>query len=585
MTALLVIVPLLVVTAIAVGAVLTPRVRLAMAAAAAPVAPSVVGIVMLLGTAVLYWPTLDYPWLAWDDAIHVTQNPGLNPVSVASVVGFWARPYEQLYIPVSYSFFAFETILGRLLVGGDPAAPPSPVVFHAFSLGLHCLASLLVWKLLGRLGVSQGFGRFAGAALFLCHPLQVESVAWISEQRGLISAVFSLVAVDLFLDDPKPSLTRPAWRSATAIACFILAVLAKPQAVSLPLVVLLLDARTGRESLSRTAIRFLPWACAVAAVLSVTIAAQPAVGIGDRAHLWLRPVVAGDALFHYARKLVVPTGLSIDYGRIPDVVLADAWTYVRAGVVMFGLVAVWLLPAARDWRQPIALSIAFLLPVLGIVPFAFQGISTVADRYAYLALLGPALLCARCTAGSAARDIVARAVFGVVLASCIVLTSRQIRSWSSSTALFTRAIEVNQQSYLAHRGLGGELLQQQRPAEALAKFNKAIALESLRRVPPRTYYPRARALHRLGNLDAASRDYKRALDHDGADAELRNDFGILLAQRGATAEAAAQFEAAIALRPGFTEAQKNLRAARAILATAGPHAAGPTAVPPNPKQE
>ena len=532
----------------------------------APPAACVALVVLTAATAALFAPTLTYPWLAWDDGINVARNPGLNPVTWDGLAGFWLRPYEQLYIPVSYSFFAAETVASRLLSGRSADQPLSPVLFHACSIALHAIAGLLVWRLLGRIGLDDRAARLCAAALFLCHPLQVEAVAWISDQRGLLAAVFSLAALDVGLGTGGGAARQGSWRTALALGCFGLATLSKPQAVSVPLLLFLLDGRTWREPVSRTALRALPWALAVVVVLAVTAVAQPADGVAARAPIWLRPIVAGDALFHYALSLVVPLRLAIDYGRIPDVVLADPWSYGRAAVGVAGLVAVAGAPGLDRWRLPLALAIVPLLPVLGFLPFAFQGISTVADRYAYLAMVGPALAFGRLASRSARVGRWGLVVAVTCLAACCVMTHRQVQTWSSSAAVFSRAIEVNPRSFVARLGLAGEMLRAERYAEAIVHFDAAIAVDSQSRDLPKAYYGRALALHRSQNLQAAGRDYVRALNFDRGNADLRNDYGILLAQQGMAAEAAEQFEAAVRLRPEFTEAAQNLRAARAILA-------------------
>lgn len=359
---------------------------------------------------------------------------------------------------------------------------------------------------------------------------------------------------------------RHAWRTPLALGLFLLATLSKPQAVAMPLVLFFLDGRTWREPATQTVRRAIPWGLTIAAVLAITTVAQPADGVADRSPAWLRPVVAGDALSQYAWSLMAPLGLAIDYGRIPDVVLADPWSLIRAAGVAACLGAVACVPWLERWRLPIVLAIVPLLPVLGLVPFAFQGISTVADRYAYLSMLGPALGLGRVVSRSSRAGRGGLIVAIACLAACCLITQRQIRTWRSSTAVFEWALEVNPRSFVGRLGVAGELLRDTRHAEAIAQFDAAIALETSSRDLPKAYYGRALALHRSMALEAAGRDYRSALRIDGSNADVRNDYGILLAQQGLIAEAAAQFEAALTIRPGFTEAAENLRAARGGLA-------------------
>lgn len=512
-------------------------------------------------TLAVYGVSLWYPWLAWDDRINVTENPGLHPVTWKSVAGFWLAAYERLYIPVAYTFLAGETLASGAIHGGE-AWPPDPRFFHASSLLLHAVAGLLVLRLLGRIGVRDPAARLAGVAVFLLHPLQVESVAWISEQRGLLAGVFSLAALELAA--PHPAAARPG-RAAAALACYALAVLSKPQAIAVPLAAIVLDGRVGHEPPLLTARRYLAWGAVAVATLLTTTAAQPAAEMTDRPPPWLRPVVAGDALLHYAAAVVAPVGLAIDYGRTPRVVCADPGSFLRAAAAAIGLGMVAAVPAWRGARLATALWLIPLTPVLGFVPFVYQGISTVADRYAYLSLVGPAV------AAGLAADLpgrlrpARRGVIAVCLLACALLTVAQVTTWRDSRALFTRALEVNPRSFIARRGLAGELAREGRQAEALAELDQAADLEARFGVPALSRYPRAVALHRLGRTDEAAREYLRAAEVERGNPRLHNDHGILLAQTGRVAEAAERFRTALRLRPAFAEAAANLRAAETIL--------------------
>lgn len=522
----------------------------------------VVPAVVALATLAVYGVSLGYPWLAWDDRINVTDNPGLQPVTWRSLAGFWLAAYERLYIPVAYTFFAAETLASRAIHGAD-AWPPDPRLFHACSLLLHTAAGLLVFRLLARTGVRNAAARLAGAAVFVLHPLQVESVAWISEQRGLLAAVLQLAALEL----AAPRQVAGAGRSlaATALGCYALAVLSKPQAISLPLAALVLDDRVGREPRPTTALRYLPWIAVAGAALVATMAAQPASEMADRPPPWLRPVVAGDALAHYAKVVAAPVGLAIDYGRTPRVVLADSSAFVRAAAAGIGLAIVALVPACRGARLATALWVIPLLPVLGFIPFIFQGISTVADRYAYLALLGPAVAVGYAADLPGRFRPARRFVIAVALLACAALGARQVTTWRDSTTLFKRALEVNPHSFVARRGLAGELARQERHHEALAELDRAAQLEARFAVPELSRYPRALSLHRLGRKAEATQEYRRALEVEGENPRLHNDYGILLAETGHVADAAERFRTAIRLRPGFSEAVVNLRTAEAIL--------------------
>jgi hypothetical protein len=179
-------------------------------------------------------------WVNWDDPLHVLDNPRLTRLDPQMVVELWRAPYRGLYIPVSYSVFAVEAALGRAVSG---TTTPAAIVFHALSLLLHGGCVALVVRLLRRLGASS-WAAVGGAAVFAVHPLQVESVAWISEQRGLLAGLFGLAAVDLLGRRAAP---EAAWgtRASAATACFVTALLCKPTAVVVPLLAVVMEWATG----------------------------------------------------------------------------------------------------------------------------------------------------------------------------------------------------------------------------------------------------------------------------------------------------------------------------------------------------
>ena len=177
-----------------------------------------------------------HDWINFDDTIHVTENPSFFPMSWQGLAGFWVRPYCKLYVPASYMLFAAECAASRWLHGDGPMAVPRPGLFHAVSLAIHIAASLLVLRILRRF-TTHPWAAVVGGLVFALHPLQVESVAWIAEQRGLLAAVFSLLAIDQFLEWTEHDQGRSRLRASYVLAtgALVVALLAKPSAVVTPL--------------------------------------------------------------------------------------------------------------------------------------------------------------------------------------------------------------------------------------------------------------------------------------------------------------------------------------------------------------
>jgi len=212
--------------------------------------------------------------------------------------------------------------------------------------------------------------------------------------------------------------------------------------------------------------------------LLLTHLAQP-VQVGVTTAPWTRPLIAGDALAFYLGKLVWPVGLGIDYGRTPTFVLAHWWGYATWFMPLLLGALLWYGRRRFSWLWMSAAIFAIcLLPVLGLTPFAFQGYSTVADRYLYLALLGPALALAWALSRLTQRSaLLTGSVCAVIFALWGFASSLQVMTWDSSFSLFQNALAVNPQSGMANYNLALLLSAQGKQAEADAHFRKASRLK------------------------------------------------------------------------------------------------------------
>ncbi|MEI6258043.1 MAG: tetratricopeptide repeat protein, partial [Planctomycetota bacterium] len=424
---------------------------------------------------------VSHGWVNFDDPIHVTENPSFFPLSWREIGGFWVHPYEHLYVPASYMLFAAESAASRWLHGEGPMAVPRPGLFHAVSLALHVAASLLVLRILRRF-TTQPWAAIVGGLVFALHPLQVESVAWIAEQRGLLAAVFSLLAIDQFLEWTERTTDRSPGTATYALAtgALVVALLAKPSAVVTPLLACAL-ASHGRKIPWPTLVRALaPWAVLAVAAAVCTRFVQPADLTRAHVPLLARPLIAGDALAFYAGKLLVPVNLCVVYGRTPQATLADPYAPVAAGLVAIACAGAAFWPHGRGWRLPLVLFVIPLLPVLGFTDFAYQNNSTVADRYMYLALLGPAVAVAmaidrlQAVQGARPGGRLPLAAGIAVAVACLLLTWQQVGVWRDSLTLFTSPLESGHESSVALNNLGVALTEAGRPDDALPLLLRAV---------------------------------------------------------------------------------------------------------------
>lgn len=281
---------------------------------------------------------------------------------------------------------------------------------------------------------------------------------------------------------------------------------------------------------------------------------------------WQRPPVAADALAFYLAKLGLPLSLAPDYGRSPRWLLASGWLWITwllpAGLA--ALVCVPLIPPAwrkaiPAWRRAGLISLVLLLPVLGLIPFAFQRFSTVADRYAYLAMLGPAIAIAALAVEIRSRA--AHLAIAALLMLAALTSAGQSRHWRSNAALFTQALAVNPTSTVALNGLGNVESKRGDWTAALALYHRAVAADPTN---ASSWLNAGRAELALGRPLPAIKCFERALEFRPDYDKARLPFAAALAAAGRTDDAAAQIEALLARRPDDALAWENLGRIRAF---------------------
>jgi tetratricopeptide (TPR) repeat protein len=537
-------------------------------------------------------------WLEYDDKYHVIDNPHFRVLGWSSVAEHWREPYGNLYIPVAYTVFALLGMLTRAVSGAE-TAQLSPLAFHVAQVVLHAVSGVLTLRLLRRLGFPL-LASVIGALVFALHPLQAESVAWLSELRGNLATVFTLGALNVHLtavreDDVRGRRVR--WDVfAGAVGLFVLALLSKPSVIAMPLAFVAVDVyRRGEWKVA--VIRALPYVVMSFVMLIVTQQLQSGSAVRHPAPVVWRPLIAMDALGFYLWKLVWPLALCPDYARTPAMVIGSPRTVGVATAIAAPIVitAVVLMlrrrSAMRVMLLALALGIAALAPVLGLVTFDHQNISTVADRYASLALLGVAVLVAafigRAWSIGARRCVFAGAVLVAGLLS--IRTFDQIRYWRDDETLWTRSLEICPDGTAANNNLGFCLAARGKHAEAILHFVRALevdpeigraqvnlgwsllevgrtdeAVEPLERgvelLPrmARAHAGLALARARQNRMAEAVAGFRRAVELDTESAEHRSNLGLALMGTGDLAGAEAELSKAADLKPDLPSARFNL---------------------------
>ncbi len=506
----------------------------------------------------------------WDDDINVKQNPYLNPATVSNTLHFWTTPYAGLYIPLTYSFWATVARFAGFSGGSGRGQQLDPRLFHEANLILHLASALVVFVIL-RILVRKDWPACAGALLFALHPAQVEAVAWVSGLKDLLSGFFSLVALWQYLayagtlsssredraaERDALHMNRGSLHYLLATLAFALALLSKPSAVVVPGLAWVLDHWILGRPARQCTLTSIGWVGVAIPFVMLTKSVQPDAGIEFVSPVWGRFFVAGDALGFYLYKLAVPIWLGPDYGRSPDFVLQHGWVYIT-GILPYGL-AVWLYLWRNRFPWLVAsagLFVVGVLPTLGLIPFDFQSISTVADRYLYLSMLAPALLFAYALSLFAGRCFSVKLVGALFLVSLGFGSCLQASYWQSPIALFGHALRVNPRSWMAHNNLAIALADRGKLDDAVAHYRSALLLKP---GYAEWYYNLGNALVKQGKVEEAVTYYFLALrirpDYANAHFNLAN----ILASQGKFEEAAAHYFQTLKIQPDYPDGNSNL---------------------------
>ena len=465
----------------------------------------------------VYWPALA-GGLIWDDNAHITP-PALR--SLQGLRRIWLElGATQQYYPLLHSAFWLEHRLwGDAVLG-----------YHLVNLTLHALSAFLVVLIVRRLELP---GAWLAGWIFAVHPVCVEAVAWISEQKSTLSGAFYLAAALTYLHFDR---SRRRSQYFLALGFFLLALLSKSVTATLPaaLLVVMWWKRGGIER-RRDVMPLVPWfAVSIASGLFTAWVERAYIGAAGKDYALTGAqhiLLAGRIAWFYAGKMAWPANLMFSYPRW-QIDARAWWQYLYPVSAVALLAGLCVLARRRDGarRGPLAGLLFFggtLFPVLGflhVYPFRF---SYVADHFQYLASLGIIVPAAWLVAQGVGRFPSAKwagSVAGVLLLIALGAVSRQQSSlYGDPEALYRATLERNPNSWLTHTNLASVLVETpSRGAEAMEEYRTAV------RIKP---------------------DYSLAHNSLG---------GLLMKQPGGVAEAITEFQAAIQAEPGSVLAHNNL---------------------------
>jgi tetratricopeptide (TPR) repeat protein len=543
----------------------------------------------------------------WDDDFYVTANAPLR--SPDGLRRIWLEPgATPQYYPLVHTSYWLEARLWGF----------APAGYHAVNLILHALCAVLAWRVLLALGV-PGAAAWLTAAVFALHPVHVESVAWITERKNVLSGAGYLGALLAYLRflALAPGARGRARLYLLSFALYLGALASKTVTSTLaPALLLLSWGRSGRIT-ARDVARLVPFLVAGVLLGLVTIWLERRV-VGAVGPEWeLSPIervlIAGRALWFYLGKLLWPAQLAFIYPRW-RIDAGAAWQYLPPAAALLALAALWL-ARVRIGRWPFVAMAFFagtLVPALGFFDVYPMRFSFVADHFQYLASLGPIALAValaeRATvrlglpgrlAGAALAGLALAALAGQVRAQIPMyrdaeaLWQETIRrnpeawiAWNNlgqivsargesqrAIELYRRAIALNERYEMGHYNLGSALADQGRLEEALPHLERAIEIKS---DFADAHNNLGNALGRRGDYAAAIAHYRAALAIDERMAKVHYNLGVALREQGELAAASAAFTRAVELRPRWARARRELGLvlrARGEEALAAPHLA------------
>jgi len=525
------------------------------------------GVVLLLVLAVLacFLPALGSEFVLWDDDMNFTDNPDYRGLAWAHLRWMFTTVYGGHYQPLSWMTLALDHMLWGM----------NPTGYHLTNLVLHGANALLVYTLIAALVPRIGRGAaLIGALFFAIHPLRVESVAWATERRDVLSGFFYLLTLLTYLRLVAARRAGGAWRAwwASSVGCFALSLLAKAWGVTLPLILLVLDVYplrrlrrgSGPGPVLAEKVPYAVLALGGAVLANLASSQVPARRTLAQEGVLARAAQSAYGLVFYLWKTVAPVALSPAY-LLEQTVRPTEARYVISVVVVLGFAAALVL-LRRRWPWAAAASTCYLLVLVTVLGFVQTGPQIVADRYTYLACVPWAVLAA---AGldRLARHRAAPALAVAALAVLGALTFRQTRVWHDSRTLWEHALAVDPDNYIAYQNRG---TMRQARGDLVGAFGDYSAALGLNPSYSLAWYSRATERFAWGDDAGAIADYTATVRIKPTYIEAFNNRGLARQRTGDLAGAIADLSEALRLAPldwqPRTMIQRNLALAEQELA-------------------
>ncbi len=517
-------------------------------------------------TLLIYGRTLTAEFVTLDDGLLIYQNPTVQGITLRNIVRAFTTYDPELYIPLTFLTYQIDYVLGGI----------DPFFYHLQNLLWHSANAVLVFFLLRRiLGPAQKgqdpstphappgvltlstLKFLTPALLFLVHPINTEAVAWAAARKDLVSTFFFLLSLLLYLQSGRRFYLA-------SVGMFALALMGKVSAVTLPVVLVLVDwlrrpAQMGQDPstphappgvLTLSTLKFLTPYLALATLFGIIALVGKSGG-----HPTSFLLATASTIFSL-QKFFLPLQLAVGYPFSGDITLASPKILLPFLGFLLYLTFTGICFLKR-WRVP-AFALSFFL--LTLIPSLFnlsKGLINYlgADRYLYIPTIGLIILIAWLVAHIAdRRPALTGTVVVLLLVTLSVMSYYQSLTWRTNEALYQNVIELYPDSSGARVNLGNAYRNAGRLADALAEYEEAIRLDQ----SPKAYYNRGITLEQLGRVDEAIASYSGALADDPTYALAHVNLGRLLYERQEKETALRHFEQAVEIAPHLALAHFNI---------------------------
>ena len=520
---------------------------------------------LIVMAVITYIPVIRADFSIIDDSTLVIKNTNLH--NLAGLKNIWLNPRSELmYCPIVTTVFWAEYHVWGL----------KPQGYHVVNVLFHTASAICLLLILVRLGVP---GAWLASMIFLIHPLQVESLAWVAELKNVLSGFFSFLAVWTFIGFNPPDENRSesgSWRLyAISLFLFLCALLSKPTVFTVaPALVLVYWWKRGRVII-RDVLCIAPMFVMglVTGVIAMWVERSQNIleglnysgsgfgAVGNNFSIVERCLIAGHAMWFYVIKLLWPVNLACFYTRW-KIDASDWRQYLYPAAVIAAILSLWLL-RARIGRGPIVavlIYVGMITPASGLFVNSYMWKSFVADHFQYMACIGLIVLVS--ALGDALLQMRSRRLKQVI--GAIVILSLASISWEQGgfyrhgNDLYIRQIEIYPETAVAQFNIGYFMYQKGKLDKAMPYFREAI------RIWPN--YEKALSyigliFYRKGNIPEAASYFSEALRTNPNDSLNQNNFGIVLLLMGRFDDAITHFNEALRIDPNYAKAHSNLASA------------------------